>query len=161
MQTVNQQVFQAIAAVTPEHFEAAIGDKWSVGQHLDHLIRSVRPLNMLFSFSIILRWFGTANRPSRSYEELVTKYQAALAKGGRAMGQFIPRKVNAAEKDRLLETYKKQHDKLIQKSAKWSEKDLDKFIIPHPLIGRLTVREMMFFTVYHNEHHLKIISGSK
>jgi len=31
---------------------------------------------------------------------------------------------------------------------------LDKFMLPHPLLGKLAVREMLFFTMYHNLHHV-------
>jgi uncharacterized damage-inducible protein DinB len=39
--------------------------------------------------------------------------------------------------------------------AQWPETALDARRLPHPLIGRLTVREMLLFTVYHNRHHLE------
>ena len=35
----------------------------------------------------------------------------------------------------------------------FSEKDLDNYILPHPLLGKLTIREMLFFTIYHVQHH--------
>lgn len=34
--------------------------------------------------------------------------------------------------------------------------ELDKYILPHPLLGKLTIREMMYFTIYHVEHHKKL-----
>ena len=46
-------------------------------------------------------------------------------------------------------------EKYTERLGNWSEKDLDKYKLPHPLLGKLTVREMLFFTIYHNEHHLK------
>jgi hypothetical protein len=36
---------------------------------------------------------------------------------------------------------------------RWSEAELDAYRLPHPLLGRLSVREMMFFTLLHNRHH--------
>jgi hypothetical protein len=32
---------------------------------------------------------------------------------------------------------------------------LDLLILPHPLLGKLTLREMLYFTLYHVEHHEK------
>jgi hypothetical protein len=26
--------------------------------------------------------------------------------------------------------------------------------MPHPLLGKITAREMIYFTVYHSEHHV-------
>ena len=36
---------------------------------------------------------------------------------------------------------------------KWSEQQLDKIIAPHPLLGKLTFREILYFTIYHAKHH--------
>src|SRR4029078_11685614 len=38
--------------------------------------------------------------------------------------------------------------------GKWSERALDRWRVPHPAMGPLTVREMAFFTLYHNTHHV-------
>lgn len=37
----------------------------------------------------------------------------------------------------------------------WSERDLDRIRMPHPILGMLTTREMLFFTLYHNRHHVE------
>ena len=44
-------------------------------------------------------------------------------------------------------------NKLNKKIDSFDEKDLDRYILPHPLLGKLTIREMLFFTVYHVQHH--------
>ena len=36
---------------------------------------------------------------------------------------------------------------------RFTEEDLDHVILPHPILGKLTVREMMYFTMLHVEHH--------
>jgi len=35
----------------------------------------------------------------------------------------------------------------------WSERALDRLRLPHPALGKLTVREIVLFTLYHNIHH--------
>jgi hypothetical protein len=45
---------------------------------------------------------------------------------------------------------------LVNNLHKWSEKNLDNTAVPHPLIGKLTLRKMLYFTIYHMKHHLKI-----
>ena len=40
---------------------------------------------------------------------------------------------------------------------KLDEEDLDNYILPHPLIGKTTIREMLYFTIYHVQHHHKAI----
>jgi hypothetical protein len=41
--------------------------------------------------------------------------------------------------------------------ASWDEAPLDRYCLPHPALGRLTVREMLFFSLYHNAHHLNLV----
>jgi DinB superfamily len=149
---------EAISSFSEQKFAQIPPDgKWSVGQHLDHLIRSTKPLNMVLDFPIILRIFGKANRPSRSFDELVAKYQGVLEAGGVATGRYIPAIILGEQKKKMMSELEKQKLKLKKNIDSWSESLLDRVVIPHPLIGKLTAREMMFFTIYHTSHHLKII----
>jgi hypothetical protein len=36
---------------------------------------------------------------------------------------------------------------------KFSEAQLDEYVLPHPILGKLTIREMLYFTIYHATHH--------
>jgi hypothetical protein len=38
--------------------------------------------------------------------------------------------------------------------VQWSEAELDRYTLPHPLLGDLTMREMLCFTLYHNQRHI-------
>jgi hypothetical protein len=148
-----------IGSLSKEQFESTPGGKWSAGQNLDHLIRAIKPLQPAYTLpKFILRMmFGKANRPSRTYQELVIKYNSKLATGGRASGPFIPPVIGFESRDALIRKYNLQKEKLIRKINRQKEEGLDKYILPHPLLGKLTLREMLFFTVYHNEHHLELL----
>jgi hypothetical protein len=150
---------QFILPMNKKQFEASPGGKWSAGQNLDHLIRSIKPLHLAYSLPkfVLKILFGKTNRPARSYDELVAKYKTKLAAGGRAGGPFVPPTIFFENKDVLLKKYEAQKQKLITKIEKQSEPDLDLYILPHPLLGKLTLREMLFFTIYHNEHHLRLL----
>jgi fumarate reductase subunit D len=37
----------------------------------------------------------------------------------------------------------------------FSEQQLDLHRLPHPLLGKISIREMMYFTMYHAEHHME------
>jgi hypothetical protein len=103
--------------------------------------------------------FGKTNRPSKTYDDLVTKYKTKLAAGGRASGPFIPPFISFEKKDELIKKYNEQKQKLIIKIEKQPEKDLDAYILPHPLLGKVTLREMLYFTIHHNEHHLELLKN--
>jgi len=133
--------------------------KWSAGQQTEHLIKSIRPLNLaLLLPNFVLKFvLGKAKRPSRTYDELVKKYQSKLHLGKAAPNRYKPKAVSYAEKTALLNTLDKQVKTLTERLATYSEEELDKLILPHPLIGKITLREMMYFTIYHAEHHEKLI----
>ena len=150
-----------ITSLSKEQFEATPNSKWSAGQNLDHLIRAIKPLQPAYGLpKIALRiMFGKTNRLSKTFDELVAKYKAKLAAGGRASGPFIPPFISFEKKDELIKKYTLQKQKLIAKIERQSEKDLDVYILPHPLLGKVTLREMLYFTIHHNEHHLGLLKS--
>src|SRR5690349_6591481 len=81
-----------IASLNKQQFEASPNAKWSAGQNLDHLIRSIKPLQLAYTLPkfVLSILFGKTNRPSRSYDELVIKYKTKLAADGRASRPFVP-----------------------------------------------------------------------
>ncbi len=131
------------------------GDKWNTAQVMDHLERSIRPVNLAMGLPGFVHriLFGKSTRASRSFEEVVTKYHNALEKGGKASGPYIPkgalqnRKQNSAKLRKLC-----QH--LARRIEKRNPTDWDKSVLPHPLLGKLTLKEMIYFTTYHVDHHL-------
>jgi hypothetical protein len=136
-------------------FDVSVDEKWSTGQQLSHLTKSIKPLVMILSKPkfVMKLLFGTANRETRDYNAVVEKYNTKLAKGRVATTPFKPSLFVSGDKKRLLDNYAAYSEKLERLINRLSEKDLDKLILPHPLLGKLTMREMMFFTIYHTEHH--------
>ena len=51
-----------------------------------------------------------------------------------------------------------QSQQLWSAVGSWREADLDRYLLPHPLLGKLTIREMLFFTLYHNYHHVQSLA---
>ena len=64
---------------------------------------------------------------------------------------------NEERKDVILEKLDKERHKMIKLIEKWDEKSLSKYVIPHPLLGKLSVREMLYFTILHTDHHRQIL----
>ncbi len=148
-----------VTALKADEFVFAPAGKWSAGQHLSHLIKSVAPVNLAFWLpKFVLRLlFGTANRPSKTYEELIAKYQSKLSLGGKATGKFVPKVVTTSQQQQLALQLHRQAAVLARRVAKCSEADLDRYILPHPLLGKLTLREMIYFTSYHAIHHNQLV----
>ncbi|MCG3167521.1 MAG: hypothetical protein POELPBGB_03313 [Bacteroidia bacterium] len=133
-------------------------NKWTAGQQLDHIFRSVSPLVQAFMLPKFVPGllFGKANRPSKSYDELVSKYKEKLAAGGVATGQFVPPAIAYEKKEKLCKQVNSKVEKLCKQINPFSEQQLDEYILPHPLLGKLTVREMLYFTMHHVDQHLEI-----
>lgn len=147
-----------ILALPDEEFIQHLPEKWSAGQQLDHIFRSVKPVTMAFGLPVfVLRiLFGKSNRPGRSFDELVKKYTSKLAAGGVASGRFIPKAVGVTDRLNLTKSLILNVGKLCFLMEKYTDHELDTFILPHPLLGKLTLREMLYFTIYHAEHHLDL-----
>jgi hypothetical protein len=137
------------------------GEHWSAADHVRHLTRSMAPiLPVLRVPRLALRVaFGAPTEPPRSLEQIGSVYMAALDAGGTA-GRFAPPPEKGARdqvrRDRIMDTHSETLRGLTQAMERWSEAELDAYRLPHPLLGRLSVREMMFFTLVHNRHHVAV-----
>lgn len=131
--------------------------KWTAGQQLDHIIKSVSPVNRALRLpSFFLRiLFGKANRPSRGYDALVERYRQKLSEGGKAPAPFIPKPITVGDREDLSRQLHALINSLIERADSFSEEQLDTLILPHPLLGKITLREMLCFTIYHVQHHEK------
>ncbi|MFM8565425.1 MAG: DinB family protein [Bacteroidota bacterium] len=131
--------------------------KWSAGQQLQHIFLSVRPVNLaLYLPSFLLRFFGKP-KEKRTYEEIIKTYQNSLKNGGKAGALYIPKSVSINQKQKLIIDLTNLIKTLTEKIDKLGEEDLDNYILPHPLIGKTSIREMLYFTIYHVQHHHKAI----
>jgi hypothetical protein len=148
-------------SISDESFFRQPADKWSIAQNVTHLITSAKMTRLAYRLPkfIVRMYSGKPNRPSRTYNELVAKYKLKLTQGGRASGRFIAKPVSSKMgKENILHTFsiemKKLNDSIYKK---WNNLQLDQYLAPHPLLGKLTLRELGYFTIYHTEHHLHII----
>ncbi|WP_299124710.1 DinB family protein [uncultured Winogradskyella sp.] len=135
--------------------------KWTTGQQALHLLQSIKPLNDALSMpKFLLRFkFGKANRPVRNYEAIVNRYQERLedAKGKTFKGSQNMKIPNFEDKHYILNRLQTESKKLQYKTKKISDKNLDTVILPHPLMGKMPVREIIMWTAHHVEHHTKTL----
>lgn len=158
LETNHSQFISYLDALSEADFEFAFSDKWSAGQQLKHIVLSVKPLAQGFILPRFLLKviFWQANRPSKSYEALVRKYDEKLQFGGRASGAFLPKVVSFSEKEKLFGTLRAYLKSIKNNLANYTEAELDLMILPHPLLGKITVREMLYFTAHHVTHHQQL-----
>jgi len=151
-----------IRGLTNDEFLFSHPQKWTAGQQLEHIYLSVRPVVLALGLpKLLVRIvFGVANRPSRTYDDLVGKYLKTLENGGKSSRPFIPKAVAVNQKESIIAGLNKKVDALCSRTESFTEKELDALILPHPLLGKLTMREMLYFTIYHVGHHHQAIKRS-
>ncbi|MEM7584440.1 MAG: DinB family protein [Acidobacteriota bacterium] len=148
-----------------QFFERPAPEVWSAAENVVHLIKSVRAVASALRLpKLSLRVMFGAAKGSRSYAELCDVYLERLAQGGVASGPYVPDRLTpengdeaSAARARALRGWEKASRNLVSELTPWSDAALDKYRLPHPLLGKLSVREMLMFTHYHNLHHLKLV----
>lgn len=148
----------------PEKVQASLApDKWSAGQIAVHLVLSARPVvkSMLLPKTVLAEKFGTRNGTlERTFEDLLADYRQKTQGGVTAPPQFTPEEVKADQKNNLTADLQQVLSELIGVIRQWNEVDLSTYMMPHPALGKLTVREMLYFTAFHTEHHTGQIVGN-
>jgi hypothetical protein len=153
-----------LATLPDTVFFAPQGDAWSPAEHVRHLQGSSAPLVLALR---IPRWmlglrFGKHRGDSRSFAEMREIYRTRLAQGAGA-GRFTPvtepPPANpAARRAEIMTMWTAATVDLQNAVGRWPDTALDRQRLPHPILGLLTVREMLAFTVYHTAHHLRRIA---
>ncbi|MBP6431942.1 MAG: DinB family protein [Ferruginibacter sp.] len=144
-------------------FFAKPNEKWSVAENVKHLLISTNMSALAFWLpKFLVRWIGgIPNRPSKSYDELVAKYKLKLEQDAVASARFIPKPAKEmTKKTSLLQQWDKVNSHYLSALKKnRTEQDLDNYLIKHPLLGPITLRELCYFTIYHTQHHLQAIKN--
>ncbi len=158
----HQSFIDHILSLDEAAYNFSMEGKWNAGQVLDHLQRAVSTLSLalLLPKQVFGLLFGKANRPSKDYEGLVAKYRQKLSEGGKAHGRYLPAIIPFHKRNDSAAALQKSVIAVCKRLNAFNETQLDTYILPHPLMGKITMREMMYFTIYHAEHHLRILQRS-
>jgi hypothetical protein len=135
---------------------------WAPVDQVRHLTKSMRAVNQGLALPrpLLALFFGLARGATSSFPALRARYGEVLANGGSA-GSYAPRALSQAEateerRARIMAEHAEVVAPFAAAIARWSERALDRYQLPHPLLGKLTVREMAQFTLLHNVHHVAV-----
>lgn len=157
---ISGRSFAELANAMPDNtFNRQLGGKWSVAETLQHLYLSARPvLRLMTGPRDMFRQWPEANGCSRPYEEIADLYRQALSTGIKAPEALSPRAVDmTVDQATVIGRFVDVYESLAATAATWPEPDLDRYCMPHPALGLVTVREMLDFVDIHTKHHLNII----
>lgn len=132
-------------------------DHWSPAHHLVHLTQAS------ISVERALRSGKLPSHPtarSRTYAEVRDAATASLAATPKDRLLEMGRRAVIAPgttKQEIVEGFTTASARLRAAAAEWTEDALDRHALVHPLMGELTVREMLLFFVVHERHHFKSV----
>lgn len=157
--TAHKEFKDLVISLDTDQLAMAPEGKWSADQQLSHVVKSLKAIHTGFSlpkFQLKLM-FGKSNRPLRTYDEVVERYHQKLAAGYENRSAYMPSSVDPAEVKELADKMMSYASRISKKIGGYSEEDLDTYLLPHPLIGKMTLREMGYFTAYHCRHHMRFV----
>ncbi|MDF1696113.1 MAG: DinB family protein [Saprospiraceae bacterium] len=156
-----QNLFDFLESHDDEKWNQGPEGKWTTGQHVLHLLQGAKPLNRAMGLPMFFLWykFGKANRGPRTYDTVEHKYKTKLAAAVNVISPFsknMPDTPPEGKQD-IIAQLSRQKDILLKKIKRISEKNMDTYLIPHPLLGRMLIREMIMWNAIHVDHHLDIL----
>lgn len=150
-----RSIAEYLASIPEPRLFDGDSDHWSPAHHLAHLT------DVAASVGRALRAGALPLHPaarSRTYAEVRDAAATSLAATSKAKLLEMGRKVVIAPgtpREVLIEAFESASAELRAAAAAWGDIALDRHALRHPLIGEMTVREMLFFVVVHERHHLK------
>ena len=141
-----------------EFVKAHTAVKWSNGQHLDHLRKTARALNKGLAvpkLALKLK-FGTKKGEEASYKALEDRYYNLVGEAI-APKSVTPDQLKTEDKERVIAWFLEEKETLKTALAKYSDKQMSKYVLPHPVLGELSLREMTYWCILHTEHHHKLM----
>ncbi len=155
-----EEIADFFSALPLDDFVGDSSTEWRGSQTLEHLVKFVETIAQGVAMpreAMRKRW-GSPEKPSGSFEDIRARYVQALANGAQSpAGYYPPAKVAmevAAYQRDLLARWQSANERLLHNLESWTEAELDDYYVPHPLLGKLTVRELLFCALCHNQGHL-------
>ncbi|TAH05038.1 MAG: DinB family protein [Sphingobacteriales bacterium] len=131
-----------------------INHNWSVNQNIDHINLSLTQLNKYFLLpkEKIQLIFGLTSKGDVTMATFTLKLNQTLKTGIKSTITFTPDFSSKNTQDLILKGQVIISD-MVKALMLWSDEDLDTYNCPHPVLGKISAREMLFFTIYHIRHH--------
>ena len=143
-----------LKSLPEEYLHLSPDHRWTIAEELWHLMKSNAGTARLLSQP--KDQLRPTTQSSRAYDDLIQEYQQkyAAASAPRGPKGSQPDNVRDISKETTIAQWSETSQALLEHTKGWPEAEWSKYTIwKHPLLGVLTVQEMLFFTAYHNEHH--------
>jgi hypothetical protein len=145
------------SSIPDEQFFSKPESGWSPLENIKHLNSAITVVAIFTrkELSFLLLLFGKGNSQN-TIPEVVKNYNDKLNSGSGA-GVFTPffssTQIEKGRKESEIKSLQSSIQTLIDVVRHWTDEELDKINILHPIMGIITVREMLYFNFYHLYHH--------
>lgn len=148
----HQMAVQYINNLTSEAFCYRYMDKWTAGQHLEHILLTIMPFpKVLQSKAFVRDTFGLPDHEPWDFQTVLHHYAQTSLKAPEA---YLPKgAVLYHQKTEIIAGIEQHLSSISALLDHYSEDELDSLVLPHPLLGKLSIREMFFLMSYHPLHH--------
>jgi hypothetical protein len=128
-----------------------------------HLIKVLKIVNIGFTLPkpLLQIMYGINKNEARSFQLLQTLYKNALEGGAKSPSIYIPKPVLFESKNHLIQKHATLNQLFIDKINDHSDNALDRYRLPHPILGKVTLRELACFTSFHTAHHFELLKTKK
>lgn len=152
----HEEAVTYITGLSDVQLHYAAEGKWSPEQQLQHISLTIAPFpKALTSKEYLSQKFGSIDRSVWDCETVLEHYFKTSLK---APLQYVPEgALKPASKDEVVQTLYHNLNTIGVLLEGYSEEELDVLVLPHPLLGKLTLREMFCLMGYHPLHHIKQI----
>jgi hypothetical protein len=161
-QNLSEKSVQFLRGIPADRFFAHPEQGWSIAENVKHLSKTTWPITMGLRLpSAIPSVIFGKGTGSRSFEEIRKTYYASL-KGGFQAGIYTPGKAapgQSEHQEKLISKLQNSISDLVDAFSKLDDVVLDSVRMPHPAIGRITIREMLYSSLNHDIHHMSIIAA--
>lgn len=151
----HKQFITTIQSLSDDDFLFSNNGKWTAGQQLEHIFRSAFPMARVTGDANFKATapFGKATRPSANYDTVYNNYITGLGPGFTGIGKFAPGTVTIQQREEFIQKLNQSLATLATNLHSFTEEELDLYLVPHPFLGNLTIRETLYLIDFHCKHH--------
>jgi hypothetical protein len=155
--TAKNDLYEFYTSIPENLFFSKPENGWSPFENTKHLNTSTSVVSLFLrkELKFLLLLFGHSDS-KKSMQEIIKNYNEKLNSGSGA-GVFSPffatSDIDIDKKKSEINSLLQSLQDLINVLPSWSEQELDSTNIIHPILGILSVREMLYFSLYHLYHH--------
>jgi nitrate/nitrite-specific signal transduction histidine kinase len=161
LQTQKLEIPAFLSSIPTAQFFDGSSERWSVAHHVHHITSAVnRVAGGLQNAGALPK-----REPASASRDFATMHQTYLdtlhntpSETLRQLGSRVTleeRQDSDAYKTQLISSFASAIENFNASLENFNESNLENLGMPHPIMGLLSSREMVFFVVFHNTHHQK------